>query len=80
MQDYINKVEEDTLSSYPIAIQEESVDMSTMMETLMNEDDDGIDHKDGKIYTTNIMTDIISSLSQEVKENNLTEFKNYLET
>ncbi|MBR1540578.1 MAG: ABC transporter ATP-binding protein/permease [Clostridia bacterium] len=79
VQEYIDKVEEDTLSSYPIAIQEESVDMSTMMETLMNEEDDGIKHEDGKIYTTNIMTDIISSLSQEVKENNLTEFKNYLD-
>ena len=80
VQEYIDKVEEDTLSSYPIAIQEESVDMSTMMETLMNEQNaDASQYKDGKIYTTNIMTDIISSLSQEVKENNLTEFKKYLE-
>ena len=79
VQNYINKVEEDTLSSYPIMIREESVDMSTMMETLMNEDDDGIEHEDGKIYTTNIMTDIISGFSKEVKENNLTDFKDYLE-
>jgi len=80
VQEYINKVEEDTLSSYPISIQEESVDMSTMMETLMNERNvDSEDYKDGKIYTTNIMTDIISGLSQEVKENNLEEFKKYLD-
>ena len=79
VQEYIDKVEEDTLSSYPITIQEESVDMSTMMETLMKEENSGKDNKDGKIYTTNIMTDIISSLSQEVKENNLAEFKKYLD-
>ena len=79
VQNYINKVEEDTLSSYPIAIQKESVDMSSMMENLMGEEEDEEKNKDGKIYTTNIMTDIISGLSKEVKENNLTEFKKYLD-
>ena len=50
------------------------------METFMNErNGDDFDYKDGKIYTTNIMTDIISGLSKEVKENNLTEFKSYLD-
>lgn len=79
VQEYINKVEEDTLSSYPIVIQEQSVDMGTMMEAFMNEKEDDIKHEDGKIYSTNIMTDIISGVSKEVKENNLTEFKDYLD-
>lgn len=35
MQSYINKVEEDTLSSYPITIEESSIDMTSMMETMM---------------------------------------------
>ncbi len=76
---YINKVEEDTLSSYPIMIQEETVDMTSMMESMMGESKEDFDRKDNKIYSTNIMTDIISTVSQEVKKNNLTEFKNYLE-
>ena len=80
VRDYINKVEEDTLSSYPIMLQEESVDMNSMMESMMGENEDKIeDKKDNKIYSTNIMTDIISTVSQEVKTNNLTEFKDYLE-
>ena len=80
VRNYINKVEEDTLSSYPIMIQEESVDMNSMMESMMGENEDEIkDKKDNKIYSTNIMTDIISTVSQEVKTNNLTEFKDYLE-
>ena len=79
VQNYINKVEEDTLSSYPILIQEESVDMNSMMESMMGESEDDIDKKENKIYSTNIMTDIISSVSQEVKQNNLTEFKDYIE-
>jgi len=81
VQNYINKVEEDTLSSYPITIQKESIDMSSMMETMMGakEDDTEIDKEEGKIYTRNIMTDIISDISQEVQTNNLKEFKKYLE-
>ena len=79
VQNYINKVEEDTLSSYPILIQEETVDMTSMMESMMGENEEDIDKKENKIYTTNIMTDIISTVSQEVKSNNLTEFKKYLD-
>ena len=79
VQTYINKVEEDTLSSYPILIQEETVDMTSMMESMMGENMEEIDQKEGKIYSTNIMTDIISTVSQEVKSNNLTEFKKYIE-
>ena len=79
VQEYINKVEEDTLSSYPISIQQESVDMSKMMEAFMVEQDSDLKPEDGKIYTTNIMTDIISNISKDVKENNLEEFKSYLD-
>ena len=39
MQSYINKVEEDTLSSYPITIEESSIDMTSMMETMMGKND-----------------------------------------
>ena len=35
MQSYINKVEEDTLSSYPITVEESSIDMTSMMEAMM---------------------------------------------
>ena len=80
VQKYINKVEEDTLSSYPITIQKESVDMSSMMEAMMGGmEEENIPKEDGKIYTRNIMTDIISNISQEIKTNNLREFKKYIE-
>ena len=81
VQNYISRVEEDTLSSYPITIEEESVDMSVMLETLMGEMGSTDNENDeDKIYSVNIMTDIISSISQEVQTNNLTAFKEYLET
>ena len=78
VQNYIDKVEEDTLSSYPIEIQDATVDMSSMMKTMMDENGDEHDD-DSKIYSTSIMNDIINTLSSEIETNNLNELKKYIE-
>lgn len=80
VQDYINKVERDTLSSYPITIEETTIDMASMMEAMIG-DQTGEDenHEDGRLYSVNIMNDMVHTLSSKVKSNNLNEFKNYLE-
>lgn len=78
MQSYINKVEEDTLSSYPITIQESSIDMSSMMEAMMGKDD-GEKHDNDKIYSRSIMGDMLETLSSKVQTNNLKEFKEFVE-
>ena len=78
MQSYINKVEEDTLSSYPITIQESSIDMSSMMEAMMGKDD-GEKHDNDKIYSRAIMGDMLETLSSKVQTNNLKEFKEFVE-
>ncbi len=81
VQNYIQKVQEDTLSSYPITIQEESVDMTSMMTAMMEEENDDNKHnEDGKIFSRNIMGDMLSTLSTKLKTNNLQEFKNYIES
>ena len=79
IQNYIDKVEEDTLSSYPISIEEAVIDTSAMMETMMNEEDEDKEREDGKIYSQDIMSDMLSTISNKVENNNLTEFKKYLE-
>ncbi len=81
IQNYINKVEEDTLSSYPISIEAESVDMTSVLGTMMgtNEEKDEINKEDGKVYSRNIMTDVLSTVSAKVTKNNLEEFKKYIE-
>lgn len=79
VQKYIQKVQEDTLSSYPITIQEESVDMGSMMVSMMEDQNNKIDHEDGKIYSRNIMGNMLSTLSTKMKTNNLREFKKYIE-
>ena len=80
VQSYINRVEEDTLSSYPITIDESTVDISSMMTSLMGDSEDNTEeHEDGKIYSRDIMDDMISTLSSKVTNNNLEELKKYIE-
>ncbi len=80
IQNYIDRVEEDTLSSYPITIEEATIDTSSMLETMMQENSDEDENlADGKIHSQNIMTEMLSTISNKVQSNNLTEFKKYLE-
>lgn len=80
VQNYINKVEEDTLSSYPITIEEQTIDMSSMMESMMGEtENDTSSYEEGRIYSSDIMDDMIATLSNKVTNNNLKELKSYLE-
>ena len=46
VQNYINKVEEDTLSSYPITIEESTVDMSSLMQSMSGENTDNTENKE----------------------------------
>ena len=79
IQLYIDRVERDTLSSYPITLQAESIDISSMV-TSMTGNSDSAEHEDKtKIYSNDIMGDMINTMVKEVKSNNLSEFKKYIE-
>ena len=80
VQNYINKVEEDTLSSYPLMIEEATIDISNMMESMMGTADaEEIEHEEGKVYSKDIMNDMISTVSNKIQTNNLEELKKYLD-
>ena len=80
VQNYINKVEEDTLSSYPITIEESTVDMSSLMQSMAGNDMDNTENKEeGKAYSADIMNDMITTLSNKKQSNNLKELKKYLD-
>lgn len=79
-QSYIKRVEEDTLSSYPIAIQEEQVDYSSMMSAFMGQHvGDAAEKEDGKIYSNNIISEMLNSMMSQVQVNNLADFKKFIE-
>ncbi len=79
-QSYIKRVEEDTLSSYPIAIEEEQVDYSSMMSAFMGQHvGEASEKEDGKIYSNNIISEMLNSMMSQVQVNNLADFKKFIE-
>ncbi len=86
INDYINQVQEDTLTSYPLTIQAESTDMTAMMASLMGARRDQLtggaaeDQDPDRVYPSTVMYDMMDSmLNAEVETNNLQAFKEYLD-
>lgn len=79
MQSYIDQMENDTMASYPIEIQANSSDMSTLMTTMMGMKKKTEGHKGSKIYSRPYVEDVLESLSSS-KKNNLSAFKSYIES
>ena len=77
---YINTVQEDTLSSYPLTLEATTVDMGVLMQTFMGIDPSTEEHEDGKVYSQSVMIDMLNALNNmETTENDLKAFKAYLE-
>ncbi|MBE6588154.1 MAG: ABC transporter ATP-binding protein/permease [Ruminococcaceae bacterium] len=77
---YINTVQEDTLSAYPLTLEATTVDMGTLMQTFMGIDPETEENEDGKVYSQSVMIDMLNALNNmETTENDLKAFKAYLE-
>ena len=77
---FIERIERDTLSSYPLEIDERTIDMTDMMTGMMDISSDSREHEEGKIYSGSRMTKLMSGWMSGVTENNLTDFKKYLDS
>ncbi len=79
---YINSVQRETLSGYPIQLEAESVDLSSLITTMMeSQNKDGPGHDLDKVYESIVLGELVNSLaSVESNSNDLTSFKEYLET
>lgn len=79
-QSYIDKVQEDTLSTYPITLQKETLDMGSMMKAMMgNVEEDVENYNDELVRALDISTDMYNAMVAEKQSNNLEAFKQYLE-
>lgn len=76
---YIEKTEQETLGQYPLTIERQSVDMSSMLSTFMGNSDNE-EYDDDLVHQRNIMGDMFESISNDVQENNLKELKEYFES
>ena len=80
---YINRVQEDTLSSYPITIQKETADFSSIITNIMNANNQNqtLSHELDAVYANRVMYELMNSLANtEIQTNNLKAFKKYIES
>ncbi len=80
MTSYINTVQEDTLSSYPITLQSSTIDMSSLMQSFMDENSSNEEHGSDAAYPKVTVFNMVKALNNlETYENDLSSFKTYIE-
>ena len=80
IQTYINQVQEDTLSTYPLTIEAEAVDLSSMIEAMAGAGDGGDEHELDAVYSNVILYDLMDSItSMDTETNDLKSFKEFLD-
>ena len=78
MRSYIHRVEQDTLSGYPLTIQKTAVDYSSFLG--MGEEKKIEDKQPGRIYSNSMMSDMINKMLTSVTVNDLKSFMSYIES
>ncbi|MBQ4095455.1 MAG: ABC transporter ATP-binding protein/permease [Oscillospiraceae bacterium] len=79
VQEYIDRVQEETLSSYPLQIDRQTVDYSDMFDTSSDVTSEGTKREDDKIYSNDVMYGMMNTMMSQVITNNLKDFKAFLE-
>ena len=82
INNYINKVQEETLSSYPITIQAETTDVSSLLAGFMEARQEAWsqEREPDRVYSSTVMFDMMNSMvNAQVQTNNLQAFMEYLE-
>ena len=78
---YITDLQQDAMNAYPIIINAETVDMSSLMSSagLMASDAAEVTEDDGKVHADNGLLEMDANMNASITENDLTAFKNYLD-
>lgn len=79
VQLYIDNVQKDTLSSYPITIENQTMDLSSMMQNMRKEQPEIEEHDPDMVYSDTMMEELLKAMMSDVKSNNLEAFKAYLD-
>lgn len=80
VQVYIDSVQEDTLSSYPLSIEHMSVDYGSLITAMMDTNKNTSEHDKDKVYSNDIMGNMLNTMVQEVTINNMEAFKAFIES
>ena len=80
MTTYINLVQEDTLSSYPLMLEAQHVDLGTLMNTFIEAAESQDEHEKDAVYEKPVFYEMVDAMNSiESRKNDLKSFKSYLE-
>ena len=77
---YIEDIQKETMTSYPVMIQAQTIDLNNLLENNMAVAAGQESHDREGIYADGTALEMISGMTTSITENNLTEFKKYLDS
>ncbi len=80
MQDYIAGVQRDTMSNYPVLIEQTTMDMSAILGAAIGARRQSEPHGFEKVYSRNVMANMMDSVRQQMSTNDLRAFKQFIES
>ena len=79
VSNYISDIQKDTMSSYLVSIEAKTVDLTSVMGENQSLVSDDVDHKKDGVYSNSSDLEMASTMTTNITENNLTEFKKYVD-
>ena len=81
VQEYIDRVQEETLSTYPLTIQQQTADSSALLGAILGvTSNEREEHTDNRVYSSNVMGEVMNAMMAEIKTNDLESFKQFLDS
>lgn len=82
VNNYIEDIQKETMLSYPMTIEAQSIDLSSLLQVdgeAPSDPNREIDPSRDAVYGNSFVLERVSSVTTSIKENNLTAFKQYLD-
>ncbi len=77
---YINGIEEDALSSYPLTVSDSSIDAQALLDVFLNGDDNALANANDKtVYIKTVLGDVMKQFTSTQQENDLNALKKYID-
>ncbi len=80
IQNFIDQVQRDTLSSYPIQIEESSMDLNSLMSSVLGTSGNKEKVPDGYIYSETVFSEMLKTMMEGTHVNDLASFREYIES
>lgn len=78
-QAYIDAIQQETLTSYPISVDSATMDMTSMANSMTGITPGEVDHGLDKVYSNTMAADMMESFTSEIWSNDLVKFKEFLD-